>query len=309
MEFTAPGPVPPSALPRLPGPKLAPFTPTAYADIEFIKELGKPSEDMDSFVWKVRINGMPSFYALKMLYLDYFDPFNCECRAYGRLQQESREDLAVRAHGYLMLTREQELEVAQRSGPINPGDEDDDDDDAFCRINEPLVSNRPVHAIVKDLVTDQDPFGPGQVDDMWDDLEGLHRLGILVRDIKVGNYLGGKLIDFSRAWTVPHPVLEHIYTPLLEEERQRDPDALVGCIADWGIENAWDFNVVKIPEELTACMCGKSENDRFGTDPRRYDWRRWEVDIEAVDHFWQHELYAPAEPDEEEEEKWCATQA
>lgn len=57
------------AVPRLPGPKLSPFTPTGYADIEFIKELGKPAEDMDSFVWKVRIDGMPSCYALKMVRL------------------------------------------------------------------------------------------------------------------------------------------------------------------------------------------------------------------------------------------------
>jgi hypothetical protein len=55
------------ALPRVPGPKLAPFTPTAHADIEFIEELGNPAVDMDAFVWKVRINGMASHYALKMV--------------------------------------------------------------------------------------------------------------------------------------------------------------------------------------------------------------------------------------------------
>lgn len=208
-----------------------------------------------------------------------------------------------------MLTPGQELEVARRSGPINPGDEDDDDDDVFGRTIEPLVSDRPVHAIVKDLVTEQDPFGPDQVSDMWEDLQDLHRLGILVRDIKIGNYLGGKLVDFSRAWTVPHPILEHIHTRFFEEERQRDPDALVGCIGDWGIENSWDFDVVKIPEELTACACGTSENDRFGTDPRYYDWRKWEADIEAVDFFWQHELYAPPEPGQEEKERLCAMRA
>ena len=226
---------------------------------------------------------------------------------YGRLQQESREDIAVRAHGYLMLTREQELEVGSRSGPINSGDEDDDDDDYFCRSDEPLVSDRPVHAIVKDLITGQDPFGPDQVGDLWKDLQDLHRLGIMVRDIKIGNYLGGKLVDFSRAWTVPHPILEHIYTNLLDEEMQREPDSLMACIGDWGIGNAWDFELVKIPEELTACMCGKSDNDRIGNDPRRYDWRRWEADIQAVDFFWQHELYAPPEPGREEKEIYCAT--
>lgn len=54
-------------MPQLPGPKLAPFTPTAYADLEFIEELGNPAEDMDSFVWKVRINGEEPCYALKLV--------------------------------------------------------------------------------------------------------------------------------------------------------------------------------------------------------------------------------------------------
>ncbi|ROW00532.1 hypothetical protein VSDG_03211 [Cytospora chrysosperma] len=38
------------------------------------------------------------------LYTDYFDPFNCECRVYGRLKQGKYEDLAIRAHGYLIIT-------------------------------------------------------------------------------------------------------------------------------------------------------------------------------------------------------------
>lgn len=28
-------------------------------------------------------------------YVDYYDPFNCECRAYGRLAQEGQLDLFV----------------------------------------------------------------------------------------------------------------------------------------------------------------------------------------------------------------------
>ena len=67
MDSTAPSPETPQALPQLPGLKFAPFTPTAYADIEFIEELGNPAEDMDSFVWKVRINGAEPYYALKLV--------------------------------------------------------------------------------------------------------------------------------------------------------------------------------------------------------------------------------------------------
>jgi len=58
---------PPQALPQVPGPKLAPFTPTAYADIDFIEELGNPEEHLDGHIWKVKINGAAQCYALKMV--------------------------------------------------------------------------------------------------------------------------------------------------------------------------------------------------------------------------------------------------
>jgi hypothetical protein len=54
------------------GPKLEPFTPTAYADIEFLEELGDPANNADSHVWKVRINGQEPCYALKMVSLKQY---------------------------------------------------------------------------------------------------------------------------------------------------------------------------------------------------------------------------------------------
>lgn len=51
-------------LPRVPGPKLEPFQGTATADIEFIAFIGS-NEDMDSKVWKVRIDG--KIWALKVV--------------------------------------------------------------------------------------------------------------------------------------------------------------------------------------------------------------------------------------------------
>jgi len=336
----------PSPLPQRPGPTLAPFTLTGYADIEFIEELGDPGEDMDSFVWKVRIDGGEPYYALKMvksshqeiltcsqgpgaktdirvnqfrfnshhhlrrtvgshlnrplktpqLYLDYFDPFNCECRVYGRLHEERREELAVRAHGYLLLTPEQEVEVAKRTMP-NEFYDPDTDDDLFGRLLEPLARDRPVHASVKDLATDEIHFGPQHVDQLCRDLEDLHRLGILVRDITTSNYIGGKLIDFSRAWTMPHPSLERIDEKELWKQRYSDPCDLQDCIIDLGARDRWDE--VDWPDELDACVRDKRENDGCGTDPRRYDWRKWEPDLEAVDAFMENDLYGP--PFDEEE--------
>lgn len=76
-------------LPRIPGPKLEPFRGTATADIEFIAFIGN-DEDMDSKVWKVRING--EVYVLKVVstpQLHLSDPPNTRlydpCLAFTRL--------------------------------------------------------------------------------------------------------------------------------------------------------------------------------------------------------------------------------
>ncbi len=39
---------------------------------------------------------------------------------------------------------------------------------------------------------------------MWADLQVLHSLGIFVGDTHGGNYLGGKLVGFSRSWPMYH---------------------------------------------------------------------------------------------------------
>jgi hypothetical protein len=238
--------------------------------------------------------------ASPQLYIDYFDPFNAECRVYSRPKEENRQDLAVRAHGYILLTPEQEFEVMQRSAKAHPDDPDPEDNPGpWYRMNEPLVRERPVHAIVKNLVTDPNPFSADHVSHMCNDLEELHKLGILVRDIKIDNYLGGKLVDFSRAWAMPNPSYDHIHPLHLQEQRQRNPHMLQECIVDWGLENRWDWDKVDFPRELDAFACGESEKDGYGTDPRRYDWRKWEDDLEAVDAFVEHKLYGPPRPESE----------
>lgn len=57
------------SLPRVPGPKLEPFTPTAHVPIKFMDAIGR-SNDRDSHVWKVEIGG--KHYALKMVSLFSF---------------------------------------------------------------------------------------------------------------------------------------------------------------------------------------------------------------------------------------------
>lgn len=71
---------------------------------------------------------------------------------------------------------------------------------------------------------------------MVKDMDDLHKLGILVRDVTVSNYLGGKLIDFSRAWTVPHPVIRAHFRMVSAKSkvaRFRRPTGL--HLESWGI--------------------------------------------------------------------------
>ncbi|KAI7777120.1 hypothetical protein LA080_003965 [Diaporthe eres] len=310
---------PPLPLPRVPGPKLGPFTPDAHAEIKFIEALDS-SDDLDSEVWKIEINGR--VYALKMFdfcgprylknvlarelaqplsssqaYEDYYDPFNCECRAYGRLAQENRLDLAVPAHGYLLLTPQQEREVT----PMITGDleYEPDDEEPLGTLNGEKTWGRweehrgqPIRGIVKELVEDDDfeeAFKTGRVSasTMWRDLEDLHALGILGRDIHMGNYMGGRLVDLSRAWTMYHPGLDQIRPRDLARLRRLDTHGLLVMLQDWWMETLV-VDELDIPESLQGCDAG--ENDH-GTDPRRYNWLRWEEDGEAAAEYVQLNLF------------------
>lgn len=87
------------------------------------------------------------------------------------------------------------------------------------------------------------------------DLEDLHRLGILVRDINIPNYLGGKLVDFSRAWTTPHPWCKAMWPETAMRQRQSDPHSVLDAIFDLGIEQRWNLDVL-IPDELRTALLG-----------------------------------------------------
>jgi hypothetical protein len=78
-------------------------------------------------------------------------------------------------------------------------DYDSDDNDPklngtniWCRFEQ--HRGQPVRAIVKDLVTGEGSHRwPGafelkQIPETWSDLKALHELGILVRDLHIGNY-------------------------------------------------------------------------------------------------------------------------
>ena len=154
-------------------------------------------------------------------YIDYLDPFNCECRAYGRLKQEEREDLAIRAHGYILLSKDQERRVTESiTGDFVDWEkhpEPLDCDGLFSRWE--AHRHERLRAIVKDYDTSSTVWVPSQVPQIYNDLEELHKLGILVRDLHPGNYLGGKLIDFSMAWTMYHICIDRVHPAQVKRVR------------------------------------------------------------------------------------------
>ncbi|KAL1864598.1 hypothetical protein Daus18300_007615 [Diaporthe australafricana] len=305
MDSSPPSSVPtipacPSPLPTLShGPRLEPFRGTATADIEFCQLLSN-EDDFDSQVWEVRIDG--DTYALKIFYfrhwewleeldggwitppeydplsrepltpdeyVDYLDPFNCECRAYARIKQEHREDVAVRAHGYLLLTLEQERHISK--GELET------DDQGSLKGGGPWgrwewQRHQRLRAIVKNFVpVDTGYFDESHLSGMWSDLELLHSLGILVRDIHPGNYMDGKLIDLSRAWTMYHPCIDRTLPDSLKKLRKDECKRFTDMIRTWSVIHGV---AIEVPQGSDAWESDNKED--FGIDPTKYDWRKWE---------------------------------
>ena len=221
--------------------------------------------------------------ASNQLYNDYFDPFSCECRAYGRLKQEGREDLAGRAHGYLLLTPQQAAEVEENSSGLKYSQQDYEQDGSNFWGRDAEHRHLPIRAIVKELVSPKEPFTPENVPQIWNDLEDLHKLGILVRDINIFNYMGGKIIDFSRAWTTPHPFPAAIDCYTIKQALINDPLGLHTAFIEWGMSKGWKWDV--IPDEMLQCTRGKGHKGPYGTDPSFYDWRKWEKNPATADAF------------------------
>ncbi|RSM15066.1 hypothetical protein CDV31_005146 [Fusarium ambrosium] len=143
----------------------------------------------------------------------YATSFNSECRVFGRLKEVGREDLAVRAHGYIPVYLndrvEEQFKNALDNSPLLG-------DTSGAQLMNHANPEEPLMAIVKDWVPGEEPahdeitnkegewLRPTKFPKMLRDLKELHKFGIVVRDIKAQQYINGTLVDFSHAWTIPH---------------------------------------------------------------------------------------------------------
>ncbi|GAW13635.1 hypothetical protein ANO14919_030220 [Xylariales sp. No.14919] len=123
---------------------------------------------------------------------EQIDPFFAECRAFGRLAEDGKDDeLAIRCYGYVFLSEEVERRIADEFGIRD-----------WNRLTE--HNKEPLRALVKDYIPYISFDRPKSHARMRENLKQLNKMGIYHMDIRKENYLGGRLFDFSTAITTPH---------------------------------------------------------------------------------------------------------
>ncbi|KAL8715672.1 MAG: hypothetical protein Q9225_006325 [Loekoesia sp. 1 TL-2023] len=205
------------------GSKLHPFSHRASA-IRFIRLLSDPEREGHSQVFEVAIASKA--YALKVTLgqfnfyddeeavegltdaeMDDFDldtlhfhsdPFYSECRAYGKLiEKDLNGRVAVRCHGYTTVPAEKVRQLAERFH-IEYWESGE-------QTHQPAGWQRqPYRAVVKDLIQNDVELSPRIARKMKKHLLTMRKHGIYPYDIKLENYRGGLLVDFSTAITKPH---------------------------------------------------------------------------------------------------------
>ncbi|KAI0513292.1 kinetochore Sim4 complex subunit FTA2-domain-containing protein [Xylaria bambusicola] len=246
-------------LPALEGPRIGPFDVLGSGfSIKFLDKLGEGSH---AVVWKVEINGL--VYAIKMfnnykvsdftyqmelalLYkrgitdsqiLDSMDPFNNECRAYGRICEANLTHIAAKCYGYLFLS----YQVDRSSDE----DEDDPRQLAWTRTEtlkrDESTKRVPIRAIVKEYIESEHAFTPRMIPRMLRNIKNLHKHGIVHQDIRSANYKDGLLVDFSCAMTVPHYLLDielgHVSKEFIYAYEISDAQDFDHMIAEWNDRN------------------------------------------------------------------------
>ncbi|MCJ1396296.1 hypothetical protein MMC18_009185 [Xylographa bjoerkii] len=214
-------------LPDCDGPKLNVFEHHKEA-VQFVELLSAETPGEDGHVFEVVIRSKR--YALKMFnfyeppddlddldqlglsreaYISELDPFYAECRAYGCIEKNQLNgQVAVQCHGYMAVSAERETELMALPFDIDEWNRPAEEYEL------PEAKRQPFRAIVKKLVRSRKRLC--RVAQMRDDLLALHKIGVYVRDIREDNYVLGKLVDFSLAWTAPHSLLDpNIRSPQL----------------------------------------------------------------------------------------------
>ncbi|KAI0115938.1 kinetochore Sim4 complex subunit FTA2-domain-containing protein [Nemania sp. FL0031] len=215
-------------LPPCPGPKLAAFQ-HQNAQIKWIERLDMDQDGestAQACVYKVEIKS--KIYALKIFkFFDpatirfywepqlrnsvplneiiyYTDPFFAECRAYGRIEEATkgtREKLAVPCHGYLFLTKRDEMQL-QRDG-VDLGSRT-----LSKELRPTNLDTNLVRTIVKEFEPRPSGLTSKNVRLALRKLKRLNEIQIYNGDVRGENFRGGYLVDFGTSQTEPHCLID-----------------------------------------------------------------------------------------------------
>ncbi|KAI0868473.1 kinetochore Sim4 complex subunit FTA2-domain-containing protein [Hypoxylon argillaceum] len=315
-------------LPQCPGPKLGPFDFQGPQKIEFIEKIGEGSH---AIVFKVMIQGQ--IYALKVFrwiydynwigygdfinrdqpeglgtVYNYMEPFNAECRAFGRLQEAGCEELAVSCFGYVLLDEDHERAMMTKFNFNQWSFNGDMDEAGFMEHEEqrllyPGKNGKPppfrciVKAFGKSFDEDRgDVFKPRVARQLLRTIIKLQKLGIIQIDPAIRQVMDSKLFDFSTAITFPHfmtnPELNPHLSPAMVvaikrgifEHCMNDFIGFDAAIREWNWEYGRDRGHLSIEAFPGRGGCplkarynlrgGRGGNNTLYTfvDPRRYGW-------------------------------------
>ncbi|KAK4068296.1 uncharacterized protein Triagg1_7539 [Trichoderma aggressivum f. europaeum] len=308
-------------LPLVDGPKLKPFDFQGPQTIKFLEHAG---QGLHAHVFKVDIRGQ--IYALKLFrftydhnwlgpasdtnpddrelmsaFYNYSEPFSCECRAFGRLQEAGYEALAVRCFGYVLLDEDHERALDQRFGLSFDGDVDySGGDEMRTRFLGKDGRAPPIRGIVKQFgrveeMEDEDELRPAFFRKMLGDIGRLQKLGIMHLDVATRQLVDGRFGDFSTAITVPHflttPELNPGLTPGMRSAMEFQTFAW--AMADYSefdeMMFSWNMDYADRKGSISVRAfpggMGRQHQYQLRTkaarecvftfvDPRRYDWRR-----------------------------------
>jgi hypothetical protein len=245
--------------------------------------------------------------AISALY-NYVEPFNAECRAFGRLQEAGCEELAVRCFGYVLLDEEHERAMMTQfnfdkwffNGTMEDSGETEDNEQRLCY---PGKNGRPppfrciVKAFGKGInELEGDVVRQGLARRLLRSIIKLQKLGIIDIDFAIRQVIDDKLGDFSSAITLPHfitnPELNPHLSPAMIQAIKRETFAR--CTNDYitfdSVIHEWNDDYGRDRGRLSVeafpggqgCLGKAQYNLRGGraaertlytlTDPRRYRW-------------------------------------
>ncbi|KIH94906.1 hypothetical protein SPBR_03732 [Sporothrix brasiliensis 5110] len=337
-------------LPLCPGPKLAPFDFEGPQKIEFLNYLGG---GLHSHVLKVRIKGQD--YALKLFrfpfeldwlgpgederynrtrnkmsaFAAYSDPFNSECRAFGRLKETGHEDLAIPCYGYVLLDEAHERKLQDKFELVLNGNCEWQTDHDMRGLYPCERSGKPppIRCIVKKLAKLECGIeghtmgvskkgqalylGSGRVNPKIGNfsvpaarkilrtLIHLHQLGIFHVDVRREQFLDGHFCDFSTAVTIPHFLTNPELNPRLnaEEMALMEHETFVYAMCDyWAFETMLCEDMCKEPRQTSRLKELVTVFPRWARYEEGYPLRVYNLRRTAVREQQRQRVYALVDP-------------